>query len=264
VEKQPVTIAAVATNFDTKSKTPRFEVLAYSGGALEVAKYHLPVVIDLTGLSHRKNLRANLGHDRALRVGHVDAVKNSGRTLVLLGAISAATAAAKEVSESAANGYPWEASIEAMPSKLKEIADGEVVNVNGQKFTGPLFLASTAILEGFAFLTRSADSENTVTITATAKDKTDPLTPARGYFLRELKGLYDSFPGVDKSTRDEICKGVIAEFFAVVPGTSVEDFATLATDLIEQTQDCFRDEQLHQAEIQIWADKVDRMREGIY
>ena len=75
-------------------KLKRFTTTAYTGTALVVAGYAMPIVVDLAGLTTRKSVTANLDHDPSKRVGHVDDVKNDGRQLLLAGVVSAANAAA--------------------------------------------------------------------------------------------------------------------------------------------------------------------------
>jgi hypothetical protein len=99
-------------------------------------------VIDLAGMSFSKRLVANLDHDSSKRVGHVTAKKITESTLTLSGLASAATESRREVVESAKEGFVWQASVEASPDALTEVRDGATANVNGQEFTGPLYVAT--------------------------------------------------------------------------------------------------------------------------
>lgn len=155
---------------------PSFSVVAYTGGSMTLRGWGLPVVVDLKGMSFAKSLVANLDHEQSKRVGNVTGKEKTVDSLILSGIASAATDAAREVVESAKQGFIWQASIEASPDVLIEVAAGKTVKVNGQEFTGPLFVASKSTLNGFAFVSHGADDNTTVTIAATADDKSKEKT----------------------------------------------------------------------------------------
>lgn len=159
----PVEIQARAT----AGKPRRFAVNAYRGGQLKVSGYRLPIVVDLSGLGFDKSITANLDHDQTKRVGHIDQPQNDGRTLSLSGVVSAASEAAKEFVESIKSGFPWQASIEAVPTERpEEIPAGESVTVNGRTFSGPILIARKSQLYGVAFLSRGADDSTSVALAA--------------------------------------------------------------------------------------------------
>lgn len=146
----------------------KFSVIAYTGQPVNVRNYDLPVVVDLEGLTYSKSIVANLDHDQTRRVGHVTEKHNDGKTLTLGGFASAATPSRDEVIRSASEGFVWQASIEATPTKLVEIAANKSVSVNGQTFQGPLYVARKTNLRGFAFVSHGADDNTSVTIAASA------------------------------------------------------------------------------------------------
>lgn len=158
----PVEITAAA-----KSKGPRrFSTVAYTGTALRVSGYSQPVIIDLSGLTTRRSVTANLDHDPAKRVGHVDDVRNDGSQLVLGGVVSAANAAADEFVTAHDRGYPWQASVEVSPEALEHVHDGEHIEVNGQRFEGPLYVTRKGVLSAVAFVPNGADDATHVSIAA--------------------------------------------------------------------------------------------------
>ncbi len=83
---------------------PKFESTFYTGGALSIDGWDLPVVVDLQGLTNGKVLVANLDHDSSKRVGNFS-VANDGASLIATGTASAATPFSDEVVASARNGY---------------------------------------------------------------------------------------------------------------------------------------------------------------
>jgi hypothetical protein len=162
----PVSIQAAEG--DTEHKGPRtFSSTFYTGGALDIAGYDLPVVVDLAGLKNGNVLVANLDHDKTKRVGNFDVV-NDGKQLVANGKATAATPARDEVVNSANDGYQWQASLEVAPSKIEAVKSGKTVTVNGQTFTGPLYVTRQGTLKGFAFVSHGADDNTTATIAASA------------------------------------------------------------------------------------------------
>jgi hypothetical protein len=162
----PAEIEARA-NDSTETAPRKFHVQAYNGGALEVAKYDLPIVIDLSGVTPAKSIVANLHHDRTQIVGHVPLVGISRSAIVLDGIVSGTGRAAQEFLGNHDAGFPWQASIECRPSKVDEVPAGKIVEVNGQSFTGPIYVARKSKLYGVAFLPRGADENTSVSISAT-------------------------------------------------------------------------------------------------
>jgi hypothetical protein len=166
-EPAPVTIAAAEG--DAASTGPRkFDVVAYTGGAMNLNGFDLPVVVDLSGMTFANSLIANLDHNQSQRVGHVTSKSKSDGKVTLGGVVSAETDASREVVANSNNGFPWQASIEATPNKIVEVAAGKAVNINGQEFTGPLYHVRKSVLKGFAFVSHGADDNTSATIAAVA------------------------------------------------------------------------------------------------
>jgi len=177
VKAQAIEITAQSTTVTSAVEAgdaPKFSVLAYNGGPLSVAGYDLPIVLDLSGLKEGRRVIANLHHDKKEIVGHVSAVKNDGRTLTLDGVASAVSPASKQFLDSAANGFPWSASIEARPDpgSTEEIPKGKTVMVNGQTVAGPVYVSRKSTLYGVAFLPHGADQNTNVSVAASAVDST--------------------------------------------------------------------------------------------
>jgi phage major head subunit gpT-like protein len=164
----PITIAAAEGE---DNGPPSFEVVAYTGGALSLVNFEYPVVVDVAGMSFGKSIVANLDHEKSQRVGNVTAITAQDGQLTLGGKVTAATDAAREVVESSKNGFVWQASIEAQPDQLTEVKAGKEITVNGQDFTGPLFLVAKSTVKGFAFVSHGADDETSVSIAAEAAVK---------------------------------------------------------------------------------------------
>lgn len=166
----------------------KFTSTFYTGGALEIGGYDLPVVVDLAGLSEGKVLVANLDHDSTKRVGNF-AVVNDGKSLVAIGTASAATEATREVVQSAAAGYQWQSSLEVNPKQIETVKAGKSVTVNGQEFTGPLYVTRKGVLKGFAFVSHGADDNTTATIAAIAASNKGKVMKAEIKAWAESMGI---------------------------------------------------------------------------
>lgn len=164
-------IAVAPVDIKAGDRVPRFNIApAYNGGPLRVARYDLPIVVDLSGLSvNAQSVQAVLFHEETRLVGHVDTVRNTGKTLELGGACSGLDSVVAEFVNSAKRKFPWKASIEARPLERPElIPAGASVTVNGQHFKGPLYVARRAELYGVSFVPRGADDQTIVSIAASA------------------------------------------------------------------------------------------------
>jgi hypothetical protein len=200
----PVQVTAAESEGE-KPSPPRFDATFYTGGALEISGWDLPVIVDLAGLDVGNVLVANLDHDRTKRVGNFQ-VANDGKTLVAHGTATAANPAAKEVVESAANGYQWQGSLEVNPKKVEEVKAGKTVEVNGQTFTGPAYVTRKGVLKGFAFVSHGADDNTTVSIAAIA------ATSKENEMDKEFKNWVEAMGFDADSLSDEQRKGLEANF----------------------------------------------------
>lgn len=174
----PITVKAGAVDGEAKGP-PSFESVAYTGdrvsGATATPRLEHDYIIDLAGMTQGKNAKVNLDHKPHQRVGHLTDFANDGKQVTVAGLLSAATPEQKTVSESAANGYTWEGSIEADLGKPQKLAAGKTAVVNGRTVTGPLYIFRKSVLTDLAFVSHGADEGNAVTIAASAA-KDQPMT----------------------------------------------------------------------------------------
>lgn len=179
----------------------KFTSTFYTGGAMNINGWDLPVVIDLAGLTPGNVLVANLDHDATKRVGNF-AVANDGKSLVANGTATAATAARDEVVNSAAAGYQWQASLEVTPHQVDEVKSGKQVEVNGQQFTGPLYVTRRGTLKGFAFVSHGADDNTKASIAASsATNKERIMKPeVKAWAEKVYAGVVD----VDNLTAEQV------------------------------------------------------------
>ena len=162
---------------------PRFRMVAYTGGAMRIAAWRHPVVIDLAGMEIPSQSRPiRFGHDPAAGVGHTDAIRVEGGQLIATGMISRDTSAAKEVVASSKNGFPWQASVGASVEEFEFVRENQKATVNGREFEGPVNIVRRATLGEISFVDLGADGGTSASIAA-GKEKDimdDAQTPAEG------------------------------------------------------------------------------------
>jgi len=173
----PLTVEAVNEADKSPSEgggggMPRFHMVAYTGGAMSIAGFPHPVVVDLEGLDiDRQDIPVRLDHNPRQGVGHTQRVvieKDSGGGKVIAeGLISRNTSWARDVAKSGANGFPWQASIGASVIDAEFIPNGQSVTVNGRTFDGPLHVVRKAVLKEISFVDSGADANSSARIAAT-------------------------------------------------------------------------------------------------
>lgn len=147
-------------------KVKRFAMTAYTGGAIRLG-YGAPVVIDLAGMSvPRQDLPILRQHDAERIVGHSTAVEVSAQRVKVAGLISGTGEAAQEVTATAGNGFPWQASVGATAHQTEYVEPGQAVKVNGRSFAGPLIVARKTTLREVSFVPLGADGATSATVAA--------------------------------------------------------------------------------------------------
>lgn len=166
----PVTVEAGAKDEAGNQGPPKFVAEFYTGIAMDINGWDLPVVVDLAGLQEGKSLVANQYHDSTRPVGNF-ALANDGKSLVANGTATANTTARDEVIGSALNGFNWQASLEVTPLEVEAVKKGKTAQANGRTFEGPVYITRKGVLKGFAFVSHGADDNTSATIAAIAASK---------------------------------------------------------------------------------------------
>ncbi len=165
----PLTVEAAG---ETGKQTPRFSMVAYTGGVMRIAGFPHPVVVDLEGLAiDRQDIPVRLDHNPRQGVGHTQRVVIEGGQVVAEGLISRDTSWARDVAKSGVNGFPWQASIGAAVVDAEFIPNGQQVTVNGRTFDGPLHVVRKAILKEISFVDSGADTATSARIAANSKEQ---------------------------------------------------------------------------------------------
>ncbi len=164
-----LTAAADASSGDAAGETPKlrkFSMVAYTGGKMTVPGFALPVVIDLTGMRiSQKSLPILRDHKLDAPVGHTDKI-TVGNSVRVEGSISAANDHAREITESADKGFPWQASVGAAVTKLEYVAKGETAQANGRSFSGPIYVVRQSALREISVTPVGADDQSATRIAA--------------------------------------------------------------------------------------------------
>ncbi|MCC6909687.1 MAG: hypothetical protein IT430_17260 [Phycisphaerales bacterium] len=148
---------------------PRFKMVAYTGGAMRVAAWRHPVILDLAGLNIPSQQRPiRFSHDPASGVGHTDVIQIESGQLIASGLVSRDTPTAREIVTSSKNGFPWQASVGASVEEFEFIREGQKVLVNGQEFAGPVNVVRKATLGEISFVDLGADGKTSVNVAAIA------------------------------------------------------------------------------------------------
>ncbi len=165
----PLTVEAAG---ETGKQTPRFNMVAYTGGVMRIAGFPHPVVVDLEGLTiDRQDIPVRLDHNPRQGVGHTQRVVIEGGQVVAEGLISRDTSWARDVAKSGVNGFPWQASIGAAVVDVEFIPNGQQVTVNGRTFDGPLHVVRKAVLKEISFVDSGADAATSARIAANSKEQ---------------------------------------------------------------------------------------------
>jgi len=151
-------------------KLPRFSMLAYTGGKMDLVGFEDPVVVDLAGIGiEKQRIPIRLDHSAGKGVGHTERIAVENNTLTAEGIVSRDTSWARDVAKSGVNGFPGQASIGASIEETEFVAQGSAVTVNGSTFAGPVFVVRESILKEISFVDLGADSNTEAKIAAKAK-----------------------------------------------------------------------------------------------
>lgn len=165
----PVVVEASA---DAKATRP-FRMVAYTGGEMLLPGWDRPAVVDLTGLDVPVQQRPILlNHDKSPAgiVGASASIDNTGSELLVNGKVFTTRPAGKLVSDTASDGFPWQASVGLLieDGQVEQVPPGQTVTVNGQRFTGPVDIVRRARLREVSFCVMGADSRTSAVLAASA------------------------------------------------------------------------------------------------
>lgn len=224
--------AADAAGAETpeKPKQRRLEILAYTGGALTVSGWPLPVVVDLRGLDVRPGVKLpvliNHADDPEHTLGQMESVQVMPPDRVMAtGWVTGTSTTAKPVLANNDAGHEYQASIGIRVTEREVIDRGESANVNGRTHVGPVLIARQSALCEISFCNLGADDQTSariaaraakgfvmtfelwlkargLTIDGLAQDKVDALKTEYAAFLTAT-GIADDGDEPQKNTQDK-------------------------------------------------------------
>jgi hypothetical protein len=154
---------------ENKKTLKKFELLAYTGGAMRLQSSFYPVVFDLGSMKAATNVPLLFNHSEEDIVGHApfDSIKiNNPKNVKAIGIISGVSERSKEINATADNEFPWQISIGLLAGSTEFVREGEKVTVNSRQFTGPLIIARNGMIREFSFVPMGADSNALATLKA--------------------------------------------------------------------------------------------------
>jgi hypothetical protein len=162
-------IQAAAKSDDGKVSNRKFEMTAYTGGAMRLMGFWSPVVVDLEGINLAGQSRPiYIDHTPDIEhlVGQTDSIKISGGKLLASGEIMGESDTVKSLINLADKGFKWQASIGARAEKMEYVPEGKSVKVNGKQHNGPINVAWKSVIAEISFVALGADTNTAASIAA--------------------------------------------------------------------------------------------------
>ena len=131
-------VTALSSDSDSEETQEKLEMTIYSGGVIENHWFWGNLAIDVNGMSFpKKKFPILFRHDLDRKIAFGKSVDVSKNSLELSEATYVDTEDSREFRKLSKEGFPFEASFLAIPSKIEEIGEGEEAEVNGFTFKGP-------------------------------------------------------------------------------------------------------------------------------
>jgi hypothetical protein len=137
----------------------KFSGLAYDGGVIRDHAVYSPLVVDLAGAEFKTPAPAMFGHEGS--IGVIDQATLGNQVNIEGRLFTGIDAKAKEISDKADQGMPWELSIRAYPGQIDQLVKGQRAFINGQTFTGPLTVFRQNRIREVSFCELGAASNTT-------------------------------------------------------------------------------------------------------
>lgn len=154
---------------------PKFTMTAYTGKPVKIGWGH-PVVIDLAGMKiPSQTIPVRFLHDAEKGVGHTESIEVRENILYATGVISRVTEWSRDVVEAAKNGFPWQASVGIDATKYEELEKGQVAEVNGRRFAGPMYIIRESVLGEISFVDLGADRNTKAAVAAKENDMAEEI-----------------------------------------------------------------------------------------
>jgi len=145
---------------DPQQPTVRREwrMLANTGKVMQ--RWWGDLVLDLDGAKFSQRLALLLDHVPEQRLGYSTKVERTSRGIEASGRMLKNELSAQVLSESG-EGFPFQASLMAVPTRVQELDQGEEAQVNGQTVTGPCVIFREWKMRELTLTVLGADDETT-------------------------------------------------------------------------------------------------------
>jgi len=163
-------------------KLRRFTMTAYTGGAMQLAGWRYPVVVDLQGLQVGKQRRPILrdhARDVDFVMGQTDSIAVMNDQLVVAGQVMGDSPKAKQVVALNDRGFSWQASLGARAEQVEFVTEGKTSQANGREFPGPVNIARRATLGEISFVVLGADENTSAQIAASESKESKDMDLAQ-------------------------------------------------------------------------------------
>ena len=128
-------------------------------------------MIELSGIAiPNQRIPVRFEHKSWQGVGHTIRIAVIGKEVIAEGLISRDTSWARDVTKSSKNGFPWQASMGGPILEAEYIPEGQSVTVNGQTFTGEMYVVRQMILKEISFVDLAADENTSAKVEAQYDD----------------------------------------------------------------------------------------------
>lgn len=160
-----------AAESDDPLRNRNFEMVAYTGGMLNLSNWQHPLIIDLEGISTLNSSPPALyGHNDEIddAVGYLTKVTATASDLLVEGVLTPTCLGdrACKIIQKAAKGYRWQVSVGCDVVAKEFVPDGQTVVVNSRTFRGPVFVARQSVLSEASFVVLGADERTSARIAA--------------------------------------------------------------------------------------------------
>lgn len=159
-DNKSVQLAETPANMQSLPEKTPFDSIAYTGEAIKQGWSWWPVVIDVEGVDaflpvpaladHVNKCSSSLGQHNSVSLESPN-ITSSGFIYPRFSALAA------NIFNTAKQGQRWQMSIAGPIRSIEEVKEGEQVDVNGQTFTGPIYIVRRMTLREITVVPVGAD-----------------------------------------------------------------------------------------------------------
>lgn len=278
LEEKSVPVAALAFTDDRSSvkfldagadqsiKTPKLEMIAYSGGVIRNHFWWGNLAIDLAGVQFPKDRYPILEeHWEDKKIAHVGKPSvQEGMGIVIAGedAVFVDTPASHEFRRLAKDGFPYQASFYGEPMKIEELEPGATAEVNGYTLEGPGTIWREWIFKEASVCTFGYDPNTSSAVFAKrgGETKLSYRRSAGGGFMNKKKGTTGQDPHRTMTFQEAISDPAVVEAVKeqVVPEVKEE----VKAEIVEEVKAEVKAEVVEEVKAEIAGEAEITMAEG--